>query len=82
MWVTTHELLQFCRDKTHASHDARENNEDNFVDITGITDILSKWQDMKITKSGSTMISSANKLSSVLTSYHHCYKVKKSYLKF
>ena len=43
MWVTTHELLQFCRDKTHASHDAHENDEDNFVDIPGITDILSKW---------------------------------------
>ena len=43
MWVTTHELLQFCRDKTHASHDAHENNEDNFIDITDITDILSKW---------------------------------------
>ena len=77
MWVTTHELLQFCRDKSWDPNGAHENNEDNFVDIPGITDILSKWQDMKITKSGSNMISSANKLSSVLTSYQHCYKVKK-----
>ena len=46
-----------------------ENNEDNFIDIT---EILSKWQGMNMTKRGSNMISSANKLSSVLTSYHQC----------
>ena len=43
MWVTTHELLQFCRDKSWDPNGAHENNEDNFVDIPGITDILSKW---------------------------------------
>ena len=43
MWVIPHELLQFYRDETRASCDACENDEDNFVDITGIADILSKW---------------------------------------
>ena len=42
MWVTTHELLQFCRDEKIREIPACENNEDNFVDITGITEILSK----------------------------------------
>ena len=33
--IVPHELLQFCRDKScEYSH---ENNEDNFIDITGIT---------------------------------------------
>ena len=72
MWVTTHELLQFCRDKSWDPNGAHENNEDDFIDIT---DILSKWQDMKITKSGSTMISSANKLSSLLQSEKILFKV-------
>ena len=67
MWVTTRELLQFIGIQNFdGNFGPSRNNEDNFVDITGITDILSKWQDMKITKSGS------NKLSSVLTSYHQC----------
>ena len=43
MWVVPHELLQFCRDKSRVPNGACENNEDNFVDITGITEILSKW---------------------------------------
>ena len=42
MWVTTHELLQFCRDKSWDPNGSHENDEDNFVDITGITEILSK----------------------------------------
>ena len=32
----TRELLQFCRNKTCASYDAHENNEDNFSDINMI----------------------------------------------
>ena len=31
MWVTTHELLQFCRDKSWDPNGAHENNEDNFL---------------------------------------------------
>ena len=59
MCSTTHELLEFCRDITHDIANATSrNNEDNFSYITGITEILSKRQD----------IISANKLSSVLQS--------------
>ena len=42
VWVTIHELLQFCRDKSWDPNGAHENNEDDFIDITDITDILSK----------------------------------------
>ena len=34
------ELLQFYRDKTHASNDACENNEDDFVNIIRV---ITKW---------------------------------------
>ena len=39
----TRELLQFCRDKTHASCDACENDEDNFVDIPGVIMKIDKF---------------------------------------
>ena len=39
----TRELLQFCRDKTYASHDACENNEDNFVDIPEVIIKIDKF---------------------------------------
>ena len=41
MCKVPHEILQFCRDKLHDPNGACENDEDNFVDITVITDILS-----------------------------------------
>ena len=44
---------------------SHENDEDNFSDITGITDILSKWHVMKITKSGLTITSNAYNLSTI-----------------
>ena len=34
--VDTQELLQFCRNKKNRKIDASENNEDNFIDITGV----------------------------------------------
>ena len=43
MWVTTRELLQFIGIQNFdGNFGPSRNNEDNFVDITGITEILSK----------------------------------------
>ena len=39
----TRELLQFCRDKTHASCDACENNEDDFIDIPEVIIKIDKF---------------------------------------
>ena len=36
MCIDTHELLQFCRDKSCNPNGSHENDEDNFVDITGL----------------------------------------------
>ena len=70
MCIVPHELLQFCRDEKIREIPACENNEDNFVDITGITEILTKRHDKwefsptvwKWQKSGLTMISHAYNL--------------------
>ena len=45
IWTTsvsnyTQELLQFYRNETRASHDACENNEDDFIDIMGVKLVL------------------------------------------
>lgn len=39
----TRELLQFCRDKTHASRDACENNEDDFINIPDVIIKIDKF---------------------------------------
>ena len=39
----TRELLQFCRDKTHVSCDACENNEDDFIDIPEVIIKIDKF---------------------------------------
>ena len=39
----TRELLQFCRDKTYASCDAHENNEDEFIDIPEVIIRIDKF---------------------------------------
>ena len=44
MWVTIHELLQFIGIQNFdGNFGPSRNNEDEFSDIPGITDILSKW---------------------------------------
>ena len=40
MSIRYRELLQFCRDKLHDPNGSPRNNEDEFSDITGITEIF------------------------------------------